>query len=404
MRFIAILVAVWVLSRLVCAAIFNPLIDYNLGDASYYLEVARSIASGQGHSFNGEATLYRPPGYPLLLSGLLPALPWAAFIVQSLATLGAALLTAHRIPGRLGKLTALLIVTSPYFVAYEWRLVAEALLIPMLWSAWLLLVTYPHRSIVAGLIIGVAALLRETALLLPLFALPFAVLLDRPLARGLLVAFVAAYLVTVPWQLRNASLPGGSYTLSDGRAGFVLWVGTWDRNGAWMLPGVDNANYPAEAFRSPEEEARLRAAYRKGDDRAFRDVAINRITTNSISTGKAWLLRYPRLWLGTRADQIQFRPERHSAMWTAIKGSFWVLNALTFIAGLAGLALAIVRRRGLLPFALPILYIAAIYVPFYNAETRYSLPALPFIYLFTAYLLTQLRLGKNQIPSAARGG
>lgn len=262
----------------------------------------------------------------------------------------------------------------------------------LIWTAWLFLATDKRRPLIAGLLIGVAALLRETALILPLLAIPIAVWFDRRIAKQLLITFVAAYMFTVPWQIRNASLPGGTYALSDGRLGFNLWIGTWERNGDWYLAGLDAANYPENAFRSSEERTRLMAAYWAGNDRPFRDVALDRWQTDPRGTAAAWVTRYPRLWMGTRTDQIEFRAARGSTFWTALKSGLWVLNSLMLFAGFVGFLLAASRRSSQLVFALPIASLAALYLPFHNVETRYSLPALPFVYLFVAYLIVCWRM------------
>lgn len=241
--------------------------------------------------------------------------------------------------------------------------------------------------------LGVAALLRETVMFLALAAAAGAWWIERTWCRRLLLAAIVAFAVTMPWQLRNASLPHGSFALSEGRSGFNLWIGTWKRNGDWYLQGVDNADYPPEAFRSAPERQTLLSAYHEGDDAAFRAVAIHRIVSDPLGTLRTWAIRYPKLWIGTRSDQMAMRAERGSIVWTLAKAGFWSLNLLTLVAGIVGMALAVrERRRDLIPYTLPILYTALLYIPFHNSETRYSLPALPFLYLFVAYL--GLRLGE----------
>lgn len=390
MRRFAVVAGIWLLTRLLCLMLFDPNAVAGAGDSAYFLEVARSIAAGDGHAVGGIPTAFRAPGYPVFLAPLASGPAWLVFGLQSLATLGAGMFTLRRIPGAIGLVTALLIVSSPYLVAFEWQVLAETLLVCTLWVAWLLLGA-PARPVAAGVLLGVAALLRETVMFLPLAAAAGAWWIERGWSRRLLIAAILAFALTVPWQLRNASLPGGSFALSDGRSGFNLWIGTWERDGDWYLRGLDNADYPPEAFRSPGERQSLLAAYRQRDDAAFRAVAIERIVGDPITTLQTWATRYPRMWIGTRSDQMAMRPERESIAWKLAKTGLWGLNLLMLVAGLAGMVLAgRHRRRDLIPFALPILYTAVLYVPFHNAETRYSLPALPFLYLFVAYLALHL--------------
>lgn len=125
----AVVAAGWLLTRLVLLLLFDPLTDAGAGDSAYYLEVARSIAAGQGHSLSGVPTAFRAPAYPVFLAMQGAALPQMAFCIQSIAILGVAWVTLRRLPGGIGFAAALLIVTSPFLVAFEWKLLAETLLV-----------------------------------------------------------------------------------------------------------------------------------------------------------------------------------------------------------------------------------------------------------------------------------
>lgn len=255
MRRFAVVAGIWLLTRLLCLMLFDPNAVAGAGDSAYFLEVARSIAAGDGHGVGGIPTAFRAPGYPVFLAPLASGPVWLVFGLQSLATLGAGMFTLRRMPGAIGLVTALMIVSSPYLVAFEWQVLAETLLVCTLWVAWLLLGA-PARPVAAGVLLGVAALLRETVMFLPLAAAAGAWWIERGWSRRLLIAAILAFALTVPWQLRNASLPGGSFALSDGRSGFNLWIGTWERDGDWYLRGLDNADYPPKPFARPANDSR----------------------------------------------------------------------------------------------------------------------------------------------------
>jgi hypothetical protein len=276
--------------------------------------------------------------------------------------------------------TAILIGTSPFLIASELKIYSEALYIPLVWIGWLFL--YKGRPITAGLLLGLAILTRDTLVLLPAF-LAILSLFKREWLRPALTMLAAAYLVALPWQLAS----------HDSRMGYNLWVGTWERNNTWMINGIaDFSGYPDYAFRSAEEKRSLATAFARGDDKPFKQAALERLTGNPGGILKVWLSRYWRLWIGTRMDQVELRAERGSPLWVALKAGFFGLNLLVLAFGFFGLWRA--RRTPFILLAVPVAYAAFIYVPFHNTETRYSLFALPFLYAFAAHAFTAFRTAK----------
>ena len=398
---IAGLILLGIAARLVMLALVEPIADLRAGDAEYYLQVAQSLLATGSHAIDGVPTAYRPPAYPVFLAAILAVgvAPVAVLAVQSCLSIGAALVTfallkADSRPLAVG--VAAIIVSSPFLIVYDYKLIAEALYISLVWVAWLLQFTAPRiggaaRAILAGLLIGIAILTRDTLLLLPLFALPFALFSSdrKAMLKRLLLAAAASYLTITPWMLRNASLPNEAMA-SEGRFGLNLWVGTWERNGDWALPGLNNADFPSYAFRDAVEERNLRQALQRGDDAPFRQAALARLRTEPGTVLVTWLNRYPQMWLGTRTDQIKLRHERGSPMWTVLKAGFYALNLLFVALGVAGLMAAVRQRSRWSFFVIPILYTAGIYLPFHNSETRYSLMAMPFLFLFGLWFALRL--------------
>ena len=381
------LVASAIAARLAMFALVDPLYALYGGDDAFYLGAARSLLAGHGYSYNGMATAFRPPAYAAFVA-LLGASPALVILVQMLLTTAASVLTFHvlkRFDRPIAMLTALLLATTPFVICAEFKIYSEVLYLQLLWVAWLLLFAGQRVAAfaLAGLLIGIAILTRDTLIALPPFAILFS-LLDRRLFKRFAIVLVVSLAVIVPWQVRNSTLPEGSAS----RFGYNLWIGTWERTGDWMLPGLDNALYPPEAFRSEQEKAELLAAWKRQDDRPFLRVAIDRITGSPAATAATWAKRYYRLWLGTRTDQVQLRSARGSAPWTVLKAGFWGLNLVTLLLGLAGLAMALRTRWSF--FAIPVAYTALVYIPFHNVETRYSLMALPFLYLFSAFAIRKL--------------
>ena len=182
-----------------------------------------------------------------------------------------------------------------------------------------------------------------------------------------------------------------------------LWVGTWERDGAWIANGFANARFPADAFRSAGEERRLREALRIGDDAVFKQVAVDRIREAPLRTIGTWATRYPRMWLGTRTELIVLAAPRLGRAWTTVKTMAFALNALTLVLAAVGVVLAVLRRNPLIFFVVPVLYNAGVYIPFHNVEPRYSLISLFFLYVFAALaLLAIVRAGAaRRRPAAA---
>ena len=234
------------------------------------------------------------------------------------------------------------------------------------------------------MLLGLAILTRDTLLLLPLFVIGFGLIDRSKLKHSLIVALVAC-LVVLPWPARNALLPDGQFTLSEGRFGLNLWIGTWERNGDWARRGVKKADFPNYAFQN--DRAEIAEALQTDNDEVFKRAAFKRIANDPWFVVSSWVARYPGLWLGSRVDWVRLRIDWDSLLWGILNAGLKCLNALTLLAGLAGMVLAIRRRSELAYLSIPVIYTALIHIPFHNAEPRYSLPALAFLYVFAAYLL-----------------
>lgn len=369
------------IARLVMLLIIAPSAG---GDGLYYL------ATGAHFAQTGQiGDMVRPPLYPMFIA-LFAQSTTAIFIAQSLLTTAFALITL-RLTGSLTK--ALLIAVCPFFVAFDYSVLAECLLIFLFGTGWLLMDS--KRPLLAGLCLGCAILTRDTVLLLPLFALPIGWYMGR--GRQFVVMAVAAYAVVLPWCLHN-KVEFGHFAVSEGRMGYNLWVGTWEHDGTWSLSGYDpkHAAYPANAFRSPAEKARVQQGWDAHDDSIFKQVAMERMRDAPVQTLVTWAIRYPRLWLGTRMDLIPMRATRGSLLFTALKSLFWGLNLIMLGLGIAAM---VARRNWYL--AIPVAYTALMYVPFHNIETRFTLPVLPFLLFAVAEWLGDLTRKRRKLAENA---
>jgi hypothetical protein len=338
-RRIALIVGAGIVVRLLLLLVVDPSQGIFSGDSASYVAEAQSILSAAPRS------AHRAPLYALFLATTLPVGWWFPLIVQSAMSIASGLFAYRKRDFAAG----LLIAACPFLAMFDFRLLSESLYINLLFYAWL-----SRGRILPGVLLGLAVLARDTLLLLPLFTL---LILRTKAAMNMALI---AYLVSLPWFV----------THEPSRMGLNLWVGTWERNGDWYLNGLKNPRFPPYAFRSAEEEHLVRSTW--PNDAVLKQQAIERIRADPFGVAQAWTSRYWRLWLGTRSDHLQFRVQRHSVGWKVEKSAFWLLNFLTLMFGLWGL---------LKPdrFAVPVLYVALIYIPFHNVETRYSLMALPFL-------------------------
>jgi hypothetical protein len=357
-----VIVASAALVRLFCLALFDPSASRETGDSASFLAGSAEQA----------------PGYSAFLA--IAPFPLA---IQSIATVLVALLAHARLP-RSGILAALLFAASPFLTVFEYRILSDSLGWQLVFAAFLLIM-FPRSKwevLLAGVMLGCAALIRDTYQWLPLFAIPFALANWKRMGAAALVA----YLVILPWQVSQ-----GRIAISQGRMGMNLWIGTWERNSNWLANGLERAEYPPEAFANSEQRRWLleQPLFTPSSDHRFRRAAIDRITSEPLATAATWTFRYPRLWLGTRSDQIAWRIAPGS-LWYAAKASLWALNLMILLLGAAGMLLCW-RLHPL--FIAPILYVAIIYIPFHNTEPRYSLGALPFLMIFAAQAI---RLAADQ--------
>jgi 4-amino-4-deoxy-L-arabinose transferase-like glycosyltransferase len=231
---ISIIVALSVLARLPWVLIGHAM---PTSDTYFYFLGAKSIAAGHGYAILGHPTAFFPVGWPGFLAGLflLTGPSYAAIEALNLIlwalTGGLVCVLGRRLGGRtVGLVAGILVAIAPTITIYAMRAPSEALFIPLLLIVCLLLTGRREtpslrRAAIAGVLLGVAIMVRSTAELLPLL-LPIWLLLRRPRReswRAALVLAVASGLVLVPWVVRNEVVMH-SLTLST-NGGYTLWIG-----------------------------------------------------------------------------------------------------------------------------------------------------------------------------------
>lgn len=380
-----------------------------LGDENYYVEVADNLARGQGHRYDGalegEALAWRPPGHAWLLAQLVnpkvatevaatedPALvrrmQWSQVACGVLVVLLTTLLGASLFDPRTGAVAGLLAAIDPALVTHSHYLWSETSFSVLLLLALIALVRAREDDhwpsyLLAGLLFGLAALIRELALLAAGAAGLWCVwpTIDRGRVLRVGAMLLVAVTLTLPWIARNHQQLGRVIGLST-----VGWFATAEGNTLedpewWTRRGPEQARFHARYFSTRDELARL-------------DLARSHALTRIAAEQPGWLPRklVRNLALLTNPDAVVRtkvrngaygdRPARVVGVWLAASGPAWIL--LASVAALGVAASRHGRRRSLAV----LLFGAALALHvFANATPRFRVPWVPLLCIYAAHAL-----------------
>lgn len=214
-------------------------------DATWYMLVAGSLASGDGYS--NPVQLYAhgiktptanfPPGYPLFLAGLHDIginTPTGFQIAGAFCGGATVLMTGllgRSLSGRdsVGLVAGGLAAVSPALVATDGSIMSETIAVPLtaavlLASIWASRSSSLWRWAAVGALAGGLSLVRSEDVMTAVVLVPFVILLNssvplrRRLARGA-TAVVAAGLIVSPWVVRNSETfkPAVLLSTNDGK-------------------------------------------------------------------------------------------------------------------------------------------------------------------------------------------
>jgi 4-amino-4-deoxy-L-arabinose transferase-like glycosyltransferase len=359
-----------------------------VSDGVIYHVGAVQILRGAGFAFaDGDPNGFWPVGYSALLS-LAYRLFGAHHVVAHLlnAVLGVILVWLVFVLGvvtgsrRAGLVAAWAAAVYPTFVMYTTAVASEHLYDPMLvaFAAVTIVVWRADRDdrpgargwvriAAAGGLVGALVLVRPTALILPLTfglaGLLMGVRVGRVLGRTCVVALLA-FLVCVPWGLRNQQV-FGRFTLSAFNAGPVLWFGNHE--------GGPNQRVPPR-FKPMNIEQR---------DRAMRAEALDFIKRNP---GTYARLAWDRSVTAIRSETIavvwneagiaeRFGGAGITALKVLASAAWWALLSITTAC------LIYAWRRGSLDASdlVLLLLVGGSAAPFVlvDSQDRYHLPMVP---------------------------
>jgi len=380
---------------------------YSMDFGDLYDLIAKNLDQGNGYRVEPTMgnTMLREPGYPLLLAAVFKLGGYGiqqARVACVLLALGAALLLLQLTRNIIGDaMTAL--AASLLFLLYPGILVAEAragIEIPSIFTMLLfMLVVYSAvekgclwRYWVAGLLLGVAVLVRSEVLLFPFLLLVYLLLAARgwverrKVVERIAVFGLGAAVVMSPWIIRN-------YVLVHEFVPTATVAGVAAQEGLYTC---ENAA-PAETFVVGQTRAGLERAelatqlgmpfigpyyqlfYTPHDEVAFNHALLNHVSTE--------YRRHPALLARCTAKNVFFN------LWFLGKERESTLLNVSVQAPLLGLALGgvvVLRKRGLLRKAgivlLYILYIPAVHAPII-AHARHSMLIVPFLATLAAAFL-----------------
>ena len=198
-------------------------------DARFYHLTAQSIAMGEGYSFaepgtdgaeKPHPTAFFPPGYPYFLGSVyfvfgreVASGRWANVVLGALTVLPAYYIATRFFSARVGLASALLVAATPALIFWTSSLLADTLFTLLVTTDMALLLRARVREridmwfvLAAGLVLGLAALVRGQALFLIPCAIVWLALFSpkAQLLKGAALLCLSVVLVILPWTVRNA--------------------------------------------------------------------------------------------------------------------------------------------------------------------------------------------------------
>lgn len=426
-RFVPAVMGCALLLRLAWVIWMNAAGMHQTSDAAWYMERAVSIAQGHGYAIDGVPTAYWPVGYPGFLAiivGIAGAHPFAAMLVN-VALQGCMLLLAYLIARRLfaseriARGALLLLAIHPNGIAYSSLLLSENLFLPLMLLATLLLMKEReglYWGIAAGIVYGLASLVKPQALFLPVLTIAALWLTGRKEARlrswwrPALVVNAMMILTVLPWTLRNHGLYGVHGIISTNDGINLLIGNNPGATGGYIIPTIDESmlqlmTVDADDYRKNMQERIMAIDYI--EHHPFETAATlprklwhlyradaEGFTLNMRGMGdpvRSMIVREEGKDEGPK-DRIEYRLDESSPNAVALRALkiiaqiYWVILCAAVALGLILWWSGRLARHGIrapwLPFSI-ILYFTAIPLVYFG-DGRFHAPAIPWMAMIAA--------------------
>lgn len=285
------------------------------GDSASYWSLAGQIARGEPYQY-GKARIFRTPGYPILLAGLFriagdePPVIWARILGAVLGTLavGAVIwLTRELFSIRAAIIAGAMATLYPGAIGMSVFVLSEAPFCPLMLAQVIVWVAAarsegPKRAagfaLVAGMIAGVATLVRPSWLLFTPFALGISFVLFGARKRQLVVGvamMLGLMFAMAPWWARNYGITG-KLTLTTTQFGASLYDG-WrpDANGDSDMRYVERF-YREQVKADAEYPAAARGTFEERLDNRMRIAAIDWAQRHPLRVVQLAGIKFLRIW------------------------------------------------------------------------------------------------------------
>ena len=373
-------------------------------DAGWYLRRAITLAEQGTYSEGGMPTAYWPVGYPAFLAGIFtifgPSLLAARIANLVLASISFWLL--YRVAQRsfgdelVARLTVLFLALYPNNAAYVPLLLTETLYTFLLLAASVALLGGKNwvQVGVAGLILGLATLVKsQTLLLIPVLAV-LAFMRQRSwkafadaAIRGAGVLGVAM-LVLTPWTLRNYSMFGAFIPVST--------------NGGMALLTGNNPSMVGDYLSDFSEidplvaQARFSVGDQVAADARARKLAVNWIVSNPMQFARLVPKKLFRLWAPDGEAEWAYQDTPYYRAYAQRFRLVRILNQAFYVTSLLlclGASIGLLKRRKEPQawYGLGVVACVTVISAIFSGQSRYHFPAMPFIMAYAAMYIVGAR-------------
>jgi 4-amino-4-deoxy-L-arabinose transferase-like glycosyltransferase len=365
-------------------------------DEEFYDDIARNMLAGHGYVIHpGDApSLYRPPLYPIFLTGMFGVFGDSyspVLAVQLLFDLLTAVVVYRMARDVLGHTTAcaaiFLYALYPFFSYYTVRLLTESaftmlLMAGLYWFHKGLQCKSRSFFIAAGVSLGLGILCRFSLFYVTPLLILVAVVThrkERAVWVNSLVCGFSILLIIAPWTYRNYIVTGRVVLLGTG-SGYNLWLGNHvptDGRDNDELQGRDLAVLKEDIGKiiGPEREV-----FSLDSDKRFSGAAIHDFKANPCGTAIVVAKKGFRFWFDV------FTPDNRKVMIVLVP----IQLILLVLAGI-GCCRSLRNLAAVWPLLLVIPYFNAIHAVTVSTF-RYCIPVMPLVMIFAAHAIVEWRL------------